>query len=230
MPATHTHFAKPAEVCSNIPWSHCYSDAATCPCWWQSQDWQNIPCWFYGYVCSLWKLRIAASFMLSIQYAISFLRVVIHYYCCCFAYWNMTSATPIVQDRVCLAQYFMILVYNIYWFALRHDFSSVILLKLYFFIDVVSIPKTNENFRLLYDTKGRFRLHSVRDDEAKVLLVGYVEFFSSFPTPRCYYTILCGFILLSSCLYYINLVLKLMLFWSIDFLDLCSPLNFSFET
>lgn len=35
-------------------------------------------------------------------------------------------------------------------------------------LDVVSIPKTNENFRLLYDTKGRFRLHSVRDEEAKV--------------------------------------------------------------
>lgn len=36
--------------------------------------------------------------------------------------------------------------------------------------DVVSIPKTNENFRLLYDTKGRFRLHSIRDEEAKVML------------------------------------------------------------
>ncbi|MCD7468986.1 40S ribosomal protein S4 [Datura stramonium] len=36
--------------------------------------------------------------------------------------------------------------------------------------DVVSIPKTNENFRLLYDTKGRFRLHSVRDEEAKFKL------------------------------------------------------------
>uniref|UniRef100_A0A7N1A6G9 Ribosomal protein S4 n=1 Tax=Kalanchoe fedtschenkoi TaxID=63787 RepID=A0A7N1A6G9_KALFE len=35
------------------------------------------------------------------------------------------------------------------------------------FMDVVSIPKTNENFRLLYDTKGRFRLRSIRDDEAK---------------------------------------------------------------
>ncbi|KAL8147982.1 hypothetical protein AgCh_005347 [Apium graveolens] len=35
------------------------------------------------------------------------------------------------------------------------------------FMDVVSIPKTNENFRLLYDTKGRFRLHSVRDEESK---------------------------------------------------------------
>ncbi|KAI7750698.1 hypothetical protein M8C21_013000, partial [Ambrosia artemisiifolia] len=34
------------------------------------------------------------------------------------------------------------------------------------FMDVVSIPKTNENFRLLYDTKGR--LHSIRDDESKV--------------------------------------------------------------
>lgn len=37
--------------------------------------------------------------------------------------------------------------------------------------DVVSIPKTNENFRLLYDTKGRFRLHSVRDEEAKVCFI-----------------------------------------------------------
>ncbi|RID61519.1 hypothetical protein BRARA_E00661 [Brassica rapa] len=36
------------------------------------------------------------------------------------------------------------------------------------FRDVVSIPKTNENFRLLYDTKGRFRLHSIRDEEADV--------------------------------------------------------------
>ncbi|KAG4930884.1 hypothetical protein JHK86_047845 [Glycine max] len=37
-------------------------------------------------------------------------------------------------------------------------------------IYAVSIPKTNENFRLLYDTKGRFRLHSIRDDEAKFKL------------------------------------------------------------
>ncbi|KAJ0520476.1 40S ribosomal protein S4 [Helianthus annuus] len=35
------------------------------------------------------------------------------------------------------------------------------------FMDVVSIPKTNESFRLLYDTKGRFRLHSIRDEELK---------------------------------------------------------------
>ncbi|KAJ0084199.1 hypothetical protein Patl1_30005 [Pistacia atlantica] len=34
--------------------------------------------------------------------------------------------------------------------------------------NVVSIPKTNENFSLLYDTKGCFHLHSVRDNEAKV--------------------------------------------------------------
>ncbi|ONH99793.1 hypothetical protein PRUPE_6G051000 [Prunus persica] len=38
------------------------------------------------------------------------------------------------------------------------------------FSDVVSIPKTNENFRLLYDTKGRFRLHSIRDEESKFKL------------------------------------------------------------
>ncbi|GKA11905.1 40S ribosomal protein S4 [Tanacetum coccineum] len=37
-------------------------------------------------------------------------------------------------------------------------------------VDVVSIPKTIESFRLLYDTKGRFRLHSLKDEEAKVFL------------------------------------------------------------
>jgi hypothetical protein len=42
------------------------------------------------------------------------------------------------------------------------------------FSDVVSIPKTNENFRLLYDTKGRFRLHSIRDEEAKVGCPNYL--------------------------------------------------------
>ncbi|KAG5552796.1 hypothetical protein RHGRI_010784 [Rhododendron griersonianum] len=35
----------------------------------------------------------------------------------------------------------------------------------------VSIPKTNVSFRLLYDTKGRFRLHSIRDEESKVVMV-----------------------------------------------------------
>ncbi|PPR95019.1 hypothetical protein GOBAR_AA25645 [Gossypium barbadense] len=35
------------------------------------------------------------------------------------------------------------------------------------FMDVVSIPKTNEDFRLLYDTKGRFRLHAISGDETK---------------------------------------------------------------
>lgn len=44
----------------------------------------------------------------------------------------------------------------------------------YLFADVVSIPKTNENFRLLYDTKGRFRLHSIKDEEAKVCSPKYL--------------------------------------------------------
>lgn len=47
-------------------------------------------------------------------------------------------------------------------------FNSFIGLTILFVLDVVSIPKTSENFRLLYDTKGRFRLHSIRDEEAKV--------------------------------------------------------------
>ncbi|XP_041023668.1 40S ribosomal protein S4-like isoform X2 [Juglans microcarpa x Juglans regia] len=59
-----------------------------------------------------------------------------------------------------------------YLFAFRIIFSDVIIFLTCCLspTDVVSIPKTNENFRLLYDTKGRFRLHSIRDDEAKFKL------------------------------------------------------------
>ena len=35
-------------------------------------------------------------------------------------------------------------------------------------LDVVSITKTDENFRLLYDTKGRFALHKIKNEESKV--------------------------------------------------------------
>ena len=44
-----------------------------------------------------------------------------------------------------------------------------ILTSLYFFVvpsDVLSIEKTNENFRVLYDTKGRFLLQSINEKEA----------------------------------------------------------------
>jgi small subunit ribosomal protein S4e len=38
------------------------------------------------------------------------------------------------------------------------------------FMDVISIPQTNDNFRLLYDTKGRFVLHPVTSKEASYKL------------------------------------------------------------
>jgi small subunit ribosomal protein S4e len=38
------------------------------------------------------------------------------------------------------------------------------------FMDVISIPKTDENFRLLYDSKGRFKLHHISAEEAKYKL------------------------------------------------------------
>jgi len=38
------------------------------------------------------------------------------------------------------------------------------------FMDVVSIARTNENFRLLYDSKGRFTVHSVGVEEARYKL------------------------------------------------------------
>jgi hypothetical protein len=41
-------------------------------------------------------------------------------------------------------------------------------------LDVISLPKAGENFCLLYDTKGRFHVHDIRDEEAKVCM--YVSF------------------------------------------------------
>jgi len=38
------------------------------------------------------------------------------------------------------------------------------------FMDVISIEKTSEIFRLLYDTKGRFTIHKIAPDEAKYKL------------------------------------------------------------
>jgi len=38
------------------------------------------------------------------------------------------------------------------------------------FMDVVNIKKTGENFRVLYDTKGKFVLRSIKSDEAKFKL------------------------------------------------------------
>ncbi|KAJ1980141.1 40S ribosomal protein S4 [Dimargaris xerosporica] len=38
------------------------------------------------------------------------------------------------------------------------------------FMDVITIDKTGENFRLVYDTKGRFVIHRITDEEAKYKL------------------------------------------------------------
>jgi len=43
------------------------------------------------------------------------------------------------------------------------------------FMDVVSIPKSNENYRLLYNTKGRFILHSVSAKESQFKLCRVVK-------------------------------------------------------
>lgn len=36
--------------------------------------------------------------------------------------------------------------------------------------DVITIEKTAENFRLIYDVKGRFTVHRIKPEEAKVIL------------------------------------------------------------
>jgi len=43
------------------------------------------------------------------------------------------------------------------------------------FMDVISIPKTDEKFRLLYDVKGRFTMHRLSADEAKYKLLRIVK-------------------------------------------------------
>ena len=35
-------------------------------------------------------------------------------------------------------------------------------------LDVITIEKTGENFRLLYDVKGRFAVHRISEEEAQV--------------------------------------------------------------
>lgn len=39
------------------------------------------------------------------------------------------------------------------------------------FMDIVTLEATKENFRLLYDTKGRFAIHKISDEEAKYKLL-----------------------------------------------------------
>ena len=38
------------------------------------------------------------------------------------------------------------------------------------FMDVISIEKTKENFRLMYDTKSKFVLHKIKQEEASYKL------------------------------------------------------------
>ncbi|KAI9346817.1 ribosomal family S4e [Zopfochytrium polystomum] len=38
------------------------------------------------------------------------------------------------------------------------------------FMDVITIERTGENFRLVYDTKGRFTIHRISEEEAKYKL------------------------------------------------------------
>jgi len=43
------------------------------------------------------------------------------------------------------------------------------------FMDVVEMPKSNDQFRLIFDTKGRFVLHSISDEEKKFKLCKVVK-------------------------------------------------------
>lgn len=47
------------------------------------------------------------------------------------------------------------------------------------FMDVVTLAASNENFRLMYDVKGRFTLHRIHKDEAKYKLIRIQKVFKS---------------------------------------------------
>jgi small subunit ribosomal protein S4e len=49
----------------------------------------------------------------------------------------------------------------------QHSFS-VVEGKFSCVVDVITIEKTAENFRLIYDVKGRFTVHRISNEEAKV--------------------------------------------------------------
>lgn len=53
---------------------------------------------------------------------------------------------------------------------LIHDLNSSECALLLSSADVVSIEKTNENFRIIYDVKGRFAIHRITAEEAKYKL------------------------------------------------------------
>lgn len=48
--ALNSYFEKQTEICSYISGSDCNFDATSCYGWWKGQDWQDLPCWIYGYV------------------------------------------------------------------------------------------------------------------------------------------------------------------------------------
>lgn len=50
---------------------------------------------------------------------------------------------------------------------------------MFLILDVITIEKTGEYFRLIYDVKGRFTIHRITAEEAKVnifmLFIGSIE-------------------------------------------------------
>lgn len=54
----------------------------------------------------------------------------------------------------------------LHWEIFVH--SSHLLCLFSYFSDVVSIERTNDFFRILYDVKGRFAVHRIKAEEAKV--------------------------------------------------------------
>lgn len=55
--------------------------------------------------------------------------------------------------------------------TLVFELKSLFMKTFSFISDVITIEKTNEYFRLIYDVKGRFTVHRISAEEAKVCVI-----------------------------------------------------------
>jgi hypothetical protein len=68
----------------------------------------------------------------------------------------------------CEFVYSFFLVKKVNWSYEGFDQVSYLIDLCFDFADVVTIEKTGEYFRLIYDVKGRFTIHRITAEEAKV--------------------------------------------------------------
>ena len=56
-----------------------------------------------------------------------------------------------------------------------HTWCAILYVCVLYITDVITIERTGENFRLIYDSKGRFAVHRITPEEAKVSYIGGLD-------------------------------------------------------